>query len=258
MHVQNANLPNGIRLLLRGREIPKLFALCILISAASSQSFAGVLTLGGYTIFECGQSGSADFQACQDAMTAGEANFLAAYMPTGPVWSQSYLSELPILPLGDNYVVPRFSPDAHSAMIFFTEDPLCCIADSVLEYIWHNGTFSPYTGSPVNLCPSCSTQVAINDAGVWASVDRGNCTIISTFGCFQSSGSDDPLLQDIEFMAAFNDDSQLLVFSSSGQEYLLFDPPGAPSPVPEPATLSLLATVVGFSLASLHRHGRHT
>jgi hypothetical protein len=54
---------------------------------------------GGYIAYDCGEFGSAAFQACQNAMTLGESDFLASYTPSGSSLPSEWLTLLPPLPL---------------------------------------------------------------------------------------------------------------------------------------------------------------
>jgi hypothetical protein len=282
MQVQNTNLPNSIRLLVRGRETPKLFVLFLLISAASSQSFADTFTLGGYTIFECGQSGSADFQACQHAMAAGEAEFLSNYEPKGLAWGYpgdvasplppAATAALPSLPCNTFsgcfwYTLFATSPDGRWAVIGEAGGPAPPFAEDVIaRYVWNDGGFIPFAYPTIDYVDG--GRLEINDQGTLAGtsppVDGEDCVLLGPLGCLPNgSPFGDPSWFPVGSVPILNDDNQILVGGFTNPiggmpDFLLFDPPGAPSPVPEPATMSLLAAVVGFSLASLHRHGRRT
>jgi hypothetical protein len=251
--------------------ISKLAAKLILLGLLGllgSPAFADLesVSLGnGYTAYDCGQPGSADNNACLNAMALGEAEFLAGYTPTGSPLPSDWQDLLPPLP-GSGGPFPSVcygfgafavSADGLSAVVLenFAGGGSCVEPEDAYPVaIWHDNAFI-YTGpsiSEIDICDGCDTRVAINDQGLLAAagpevqcggyVEGLGCAIpYPSFGnWYPSSG------------LTLNDDNQVMFRGLSGgglPDDILVDPAGAPIPgVPEPSSLALLATVLAVAI----------
>jgi hypothetical protein len=181
-------------------------------------------------------------------MAVGESQFLASQQPNGPLWSYDYSGLPPLAFPFSNYYTAAGSPDGLWTVI--SESDFLGVSDSVSSYIWHDGVF---TSGP-QLSASAS-QVQINDQGntaVDSIAPSAHCAItFSPLGCivFGSFFFGDPDWSADYSRSSLNDDDQPLVGGFFGSpigtlDYLLFDPPGAPAPVPEPAFLILVTILV--------------
>jgi len=225
----------------------------------------GSITDGSYTIYDCGQPGSADYQSCVIAMAAGEAEFMASYTPSGSPLPTDWQDLLPPPPLGNqSYWDPAaVSPDHLSTLITWNVDG----GDQLTSYIWHDNGFmgsGPHGGQ--ELSEGTHPQVYINDQGTIAG--SGDCYLFVEGLGIRSGGGRCGLGFDwfSRPNLTLNDDNQLLVVGAGLEcvetgtncgdysESVLFDPTGAPIPgVPEPASLALLATALALAIPLLRK-----
>jgi hypothetical protein len=133
----------------------------------------------GGTLYDCGQTGSANLQSCLNAMSLGEAEFLATYTPSGSPLLSNWASMLPPPPLpcpspgtcSYTLAPSSISKDGLSQIIFETDFPT--YDDTWASYIWHNGVFTPAALGLARFdLTADGGQVAINDQGGVAETDR--------------------------------------------------------------------------------------
>jgi hypothetical protein len=217
-------------------------------------------SIDGYTIYDCGVPGSAGYQSCLNAMNLGEAEFMASYTPTGSPLPTNWQDLLPSLALsGDNWNIVAASSDGLSDAVADFDG-----TDNLVEYIWHDGSFTGVMYSGEELSFGTQAEIYINDQGTVAG--SGDCYLF--FGslpgaCLVPNGLS---LEPPRPILKLNDDNQLLAIGvgincletytdcADLSESILFDPPGAPIPgVPEPASLALLATVVGLVIPLIRK-----
>jgi hypothetical protein len=217
-------------------------------------------SINGYTIYDCGAPGSAGYQSCLNAMTLGEAEFMATYTPTGSPLPSNWQDLLPSLGhSGAYWNIVALSSDHLSDAIADNG-----AGDNSVEYIWHDGAFASVF--PEQLSEGTQPEVYINDQGAIAG--SGDCYL------FESPGPALPCRSTADFFVnrpglTLNDDNQLLAIglglecletsglsgcADNNTDSVLVDPPGAPIPgVPEPASLALLATVVALVIPLIRK-----
>jgi hypothetical protein len=225
-------------------------ALFVFSAAPMLANFIDTSTFGNYTVYDCGQSGSADYDACQTAMALGEDQFEATYNPVGSPWDYDY-SGLGPPRTGWAYGTAAVSADGLWAVITELREPQGPgeVEDSIPDIVWHDDSFSSIGNIGIDLVNSGS-NVEINDQGGVAGYMLDDCVAVPGQSCTGYFAA----FPDWYFGALppiLNDDNQVLAEGIDG-DYLLFDPNGAPTPSPVPeAPVGLLTTVMVLTIPLL-------
>jgi hypothetical protein len=217
--------------------------------------FDNTYTLGGYTIYDCSQAGSSEYQACLGAMAAGDTEGIASFGGG----SDPAVVNPPIVP-GTLYLgTASVSPDGQWALIVEGGPSRNDLEDAVVFYVWHNGSFFA-TPFPFAIDLLEGMEVEINDEGAIAAAGIGLGDVVFSPLSDSLDGwvfGDPSWNADAGQLPVLNDANQLLVagFDNGVSDYRLFDPSGAPTPVPDPISLCLLATGLAMAVPRLRRIG---